>query len=488
MSQPFLLCHECHNKYNLEEGYACVSCGQPLLITYDSEDLKEAFNRTQLPEPEYGVWRFRRTLPFPTHVEPTSLGEGNTYLIRCERLERILGLKALYIKNESTNPTGSFIDRGSTILVTHAKQKQCLTMTCASTGNLGSSLAAYAAKAGIKCRIYIPYRVDLGKLYQMIAYGAEVKPVRSVNEALGKMEGERSELDYMVAKNNPYPLEGYKTIFYEVVEQLKNRPPDRVIVPMGSGGLITALWKGMVEMEEAGHLNGKPMLTGVQENICDPIVKAYKGLEPLRQPEGEAPLALDLYVSQPTYVKTALKAIKESRGTATSISDKDIVEAASLVARTEGIFAESAAASTIAGLRKLLEEGVIERSETVVCVVTGEGLKDPTMARRIVGKERALSKMILKMDSKVTRIGETKLAILSVLNCGNLHGYGIWRELKKRFKIKITPSGVYQHLTELELIAMLKKYRVEKIGGRPERIYYTLTEKGRKTLIELTRP
>jgi len=484
---PFLLCHECHQTYDLKEEYACPSCGQPLLISYNPEDLKEAFNPRRPLEPDHGVWRFRRALPFSTHVEPISLGEGDTYLTRCERLERLLGLKALYIKNESTNPTGSFIDRGSTILLTHAKLKRCSTMVCASTGNLGSSLAAYAAKAGVKCRVYIPYRIDLGKLYQMTAFGAEVKPVKSVNEALDKMVGDRFELEYVVKRNNPYPIEGYKTISYEIVEQLKNRSADRVIVPMGSGGLITALWKGMVEMEAAGHLNGKPMLTGVQVSLCDPIVKAHQGLKPSSEPAWETPLAVDLCVSHPTYVRTALKAIKESKGTATSISDKEIVEAAGLVARTEGIFAESAAASTIAGLKKLLDEGVIDRSETVVCVVTGEGLKDPSMARRIIGKERTLSKMIYKMDSKVARFGETKLAILSVLNGENLHGYGIWRELKGRLKIEITLPGVYQHLNELELTGMLKRYRVEKLGGKPERIYYTLTEKGRKTLGELTR-
>lgn len=489
MPRPFLLCHECRKTYSLEEeAYTCFSCGQPLLITYDPEDLKEAFDRKRPREPEHGVWRFRRTLPFPTHVEPTSLGEGDTYLTRCERLERLLGLKALYIKNESTNPTGSFIDRGSTILVTHAKQKRCSTMTCASTGNLGSSLAAYAAKAGVKCRVYIPYRIDLGKLYQMIAYGAEVKPVKSVNEALETTVENRLESEYAVKRDNPYPIEGYKTISYEVVEQLRDRPPDRVIVPMGSGGLITALWKGMVEMEEADLVNEGPMLTGVQENICDPIVKAYQGLKLSSEPVWEAPLAVDLCVSQPTYVKTALKAIKESKGAAASISDREIVEAAGLVARTEGIFAESAAASTIAGLKKLLDEGVIDRSETVVCVVTGEGLKDPSITRRMVEKERALSRMISRMDSKVTRFGETKLAILSVLNRESLHGYGIWRELKKRFKIRITPSGVYQHLTEMELTGMLRKCRIERLKGRPERICYALTEKGKKALVELARP
>ena len=379
----YLQCIGCHEKSSPEEVvYYCKKCGDLLEVKYDFEKLKFKIEKSDWEKRPLSVWRYKEFLPILDESKIVSLNEGGTKLYRCNRLAEKLGLRNLYVKNEGENPTGSFKDRGMTVGVTKALEYGVKTVVCASTGNTSASLAAYAAKAGIRCLVVIPSgKVAYGKLAQAIVYGAEVVQIHgNFDDALNIII--RLSLDcgevYMLNSVNPYRLEGQKTLAYEVVDQLNGRPPDRVIVPVGNAGNISAIWKGFKEFKELELINSLPKMMGVQAEGAAPIAKAVKAekdtIEPVLEPET---VATAIRIGAPVNWKKAIRAIKESGGKAETVSDKEILEAQKVLARSEGLFVEPASASSIAGLKKFLEMGEIDKDEVVVCVTTGHGLKDP---------------------------------------------------------------------------------------------------------------
>ncbi len=352
-------------------------------VVCDLESIREGLKPSDWASRPLSVWRYRELLPIGRRIEPISLGEGGTSLHPCPRLGGMAGIRRLMVKNEGENPTGSFKDRGMTVGITKALELGKGWVACASTGNTSASLAAYAARAGMRCTVLVPKGgVAYGKMAQAIAHGAEIVEVEgNFDRALGlviELAAKTPEL-YLMNSVNPYRLEGQKTLALEVFDQLGGRAPDCVVVPVGNAGNISAIWKGFRELEALGLLKPPlPRMIGIQAEGAAPIAKAFKSgsssIDPIERP---ATVATAIRIGKPASWKKALRAVRESGGLMEEVSDEEILSAQRALASKEGIFAEPASASSIAGLMKLRESGEISGDEVVVCVVTGHGLKDP---------------------------------------------------------------------------------------------------------------
>ena len=383
---PHQQCINCGSKYVIDEiVYFCKKCGDLLEVKYDSGELDRAVKKSEWRIAPLAVWRYREFMPIKDSSKIVSLNEGGTGLHLCQRLGKHLGIKQLYVKNEGENPTGSFKDRGMTVGVTKAVELGVKSVICASTGNTSASLAAYAAKAGLQCSVLIPSgKIAYGKLAQAMIYGAKVIQVRgnfdqTLDVVLKLSEKHRSI--YLLNSINPFRIEGQKSLAYEICDQLNQESPDRVVVPVGNAGNISAIWKGFTEFHELGVVKVLPKMTGIQAVGAAPIAQAIKNgsdtIVPVGKPET---LATAIRIGAPVSWKKALMAIRESSGTAETVTDAEILAAQKLLARVEGLFVEPASASSIAGLKKLVENGDVDKDERVVCVTTGHGLKDPDTA------------------------------------------------------------------------------------------------------------
>jgi threonine synthase len=334
------------------------------------------------------VWKYRELLPIEREESIISLAEGGTGLHRCQRLGRELGLRKLYVKNEGENPTGSFKDRGMTVAISKAKEFGKKKVLCASTGNTAASLAAYSARAGMECIVLVPEgKIAGGKMLQVTMHGARIIRVKGdFDQAFTialELADRRRDL-YMMNSLNPYRLEGQKTLAFEISEQLDSKTPDTVILPVGNGGNISAAWKGFSEFKQLSITKGRPRMIGIQAEKAAPITRAVKRgenkIRPVRNPQT---IATAIRIGSPVNWPKVLKAINESKGTAETVTDAEILQAQRDLATLEGIFVEPASAASIAGLKKLSREGSIDSSETVVCVTTGHGLKDPSVLERL---------------------------------------------------------------------------------------------------------
>jgi threonine synthase len=379
-------CINCKTAYGIDEiVYFCKKCGDILEIKFGLEELAEAFQKSDWKSKPLSVWRYRDFLPIHEATKIVTLGEGGTGLHRSEHLGAEVGLKNLYVKNEGENPTGSFKDRGMTVGVTKALELGARHVICASTGNTSASLAAFAARAGIKCTVLIPSgKIAYGKLSQAMIHGAKVLQVRgNFDQALEfvlKLADKHKDI-YLLNSINPFRIEGQKSLGYEICEQLNCEPPDRIIIPVGNAGNISAVWKGLTEFYKLGYIKKLPKMTGIQAAGSAPIAQAIKKgsdkIVPVEQPET---IATAIRIGAPVSWKKAVNAIHESNGTAETVTDEEILDAQKILARIEGIFVEPASASSIAGLKKLVNNGVISKDERVVCITTGHGLKDPDTA------------------------------------------------------------------------------------------------------------
>lgn len=370
-----LECIECHRKYPETEVVYTCTCGGLLDVIYDYPDMHIAKKDLKGP---LSVWKYRALLPVSR--EPVSLKEGGTPLYRVHRLAKSIGMKEVYVKHEGMNPTGSFKDRGMTVGVTKALELKMKTVACASTGNTSASLAVYGARAGIPAVVLLPSgKVALGKLAQALMHGAKVLSIRgNFDEAL-KLVRDLCDREgfYLLNSVNPYRLEGQKTIAFEIADELGWQAPDRVVLPVGNAGNITAIYKGFMELKYLGFTDSVPKMTGIQAEGACPVVKAVKNNASAITPEARPEtVATAIRIGNPVNAVKALNAIRESNGTAETVSDEEIISAQHEIASLEGIGVEPASASSIAGLRKLIELGVVDPDEKVVCVTTGHLLKD----------------------------------------------------------------------------------------------------------------
>ena len=376
-----LRCFNCHTGYPANTtGYECSKCGGLLEVHFDLSSKRIPWKSRSV-----SVWKYREILPVDDDRFITSLNEGATGLHHCKRLGREIGLKKLYVKNEGENPTGSFKDRGMTVATSKALELRKRKMVCASTGNTAASLAAYSAKAGLQCIVFVPAgKVAAGKMLQVIIHGARIFQVKGdfdqAMAAVIELASDRKGF-YLMNSLNPFRLEGQKTLAYEVCDQLEGKAPDTLVLPVGNGGNISAIWKGFNEFQGLGIVSNKPRMIGVQAEKAAPIAKAVKKkrdrIIPVTIPQT---IATAIRIGSPVNWTKVLQAIKESKGTADTVSDRQILQAQKNLAAKEGIFVEPASAASIAGLSKLLESGAIDHSELVVCVTTGHGLKDPSVA------------------------------------------------------------------------------------------------------------
>ena len=394
-------CIECGSRFGpLEKIYTCPKCGGLLEVELDLGELERGLDRARIRSEPPSVWKYRAFISVIDDSKIVSLREGGTPLYRCEKLAREVGVRELYVKYEGANPTGSFKDRGMTVGVTKALEFGVRTVACASTGNTAASLAAYAAKAGLRCLILLPSKkVALGKLAQAMIHGGEVVSVKgNFDEALSLIRRLCEERDdiYMLNSVNPFRPQGQKTIGYEIADQLNWEVPDRVVVPMGNCANIWAIYKGFLELDSVALTRGMPKMTGIQAEGSMPIVDAIRrGLDRFVPVENPETIATAIRIGNPVNGPKALRAIRKSDGTAESVSDGQITEAQRALARLEGIGVEPASASTVAGLKKLIERGVVDRGERVVCVATGNVLKDPEEA---VGISRPPSEVKAKYE------------------------------------------------------------------------------------------
>ncbi len=413
-------CINCHTKYDINDiVYFCRKCGDILEIKFDLKELAETLKTSDWKQKPLSVWRYRPFMPIHETTKLVTLGEGGTGLHRSDRLGAELGLKNLYVKNEGENPTGSFKDRGMTVGVTKSVELGARHVICASTGNTSASLAAYAARAGIRCTVLIPSgKIAYGKLSQAMIHGAKVLQVKgNFDQALEFVLklAERHKSIYLLNSINPFRIEGQKSLGYEICEQLNNEAPDRIIVPVGNAGNISAIWKGLTEFHKLGYIRTLPKMTGIQASGSAPIAQAIKTnsdkIIPVEKPET---VATAIRIGAPVSWKKAVNAIRESHGTAETVTDEEILDAQKTLARIEGIFVEPASASSIAGLKTLVNNGVIDKDERVVCVTTGHGLKDPDTAVK-------QSEKPLEVDADISAIENAlglkeRVAILGTVN------------------------------------------------------------------------
>ena len=352
-------CVSCGEEYDDDEViYTCEKCGSVLELVNEIDVSKDTFDGRKDT-----LWKFKECIPVD-ESKIVSLNEGGTPFCKCDKLGDELGVN-LYVKVEGSNPTGSFKDRGMTVGMTKAMELGVHTVGCASTGNTSASLSAYAARAGLRCIVFLPSgKVALGKLAQAMFHGAEVMSINgNFDEALEAMTA--LALD----------------IGYEIVRDLGWQAPDRIILPVGNAGNISAIWKGVKEFYDAGFIKDVPMMTGIQAEGACPVTNAFKKgdkrVVPVENPET---VATAIRIGAPVSDIKALNAIYDSNGYSETVTDEEILDAQKLLARTEGIGVEPASAASIAGLKKLVNEGVVDKGETITCVVTGHLLKDPNTA------------------------------------------------------------------------------------------------------------
>ncbi|MBR4225855.1 MAG: threonine synthase [Candidatus Methanomethylophilaceae archaeon] len=379
MAAHKVICWDCGAEVDDPFVNICPKCGGLLTVRMDLEKVKE-MKPEDLRKTPIGVWRYAPFMPVdPAHK--VSIQEGGTPLYPTKALGAELGVENTFVKFEGLNPTGSFKDRGMTIGVSHAKELGAKVVGCASTGNTSASLAAYAAKAGIKCAVFLPSgKVAMGKLAQALFFGAKVLSIDgNFDDALAlarKMADERKL--YLLNSINPYRPEGQKSVLFEIMDQLDYDVPDRIILPVGNAANIWAVYKALTELQEVGWIDKVPMLTGIQAEGSAPVAKAFaaKTKDFVAEPNPET-IATAIRIGNPVSGRKALHAIYSTGGCSITVTDDEIIKAQQLLGRREGVCVEPASAASVAGLRKLRDSGIVDRDERVVCICTGNGLKDP---------------------------------------------------------------------------------------------------------------
>ena len=382
-------CIKCGKTYPAAPDLTTCTCGGVLEIVYDYDEIKKRLTKAVLAErTERTMWRYRELLPIEETTEPTPLRVGWSPLYDEPRLAAQLGLKQLWVKDDGLNPTGALKDRASAMAVAKAREAGAGVIACSSTGNAASSLAGNAAAAGLATYIFVPSRAPKGKVAQLMTFGATVISVQGSYEETFELSRQAINRWGWYNRNaaiNPYLSEGKKTVAYEILEQLGWQAPDYIAISVGDGCTIAGLWKGLKDLYAVGLIDRLPRLISAQAEGCCPINRAVVrggGWEPME----ENTFADSIAVGVPRNGDKALMAIRESQGLAVNVSDREIREAQQLMGRSCGVFGEPAGVTAAAGVKKLCEQGILGREETVVSVVTGNGLKDVANAIKACGE------------------------------------------------------------------------------------------------------
>jgi len=375
-----LECPRCGWRSPSWKTFRCDNCSAVLEAIVDLRAVDPAEIRKRK---ERTIWRWFEFFPVEDRASVVSLGEGYTPLIFSPLLAQEIGLKRLLLKNDTVLPTGSLKDRSNAVGIARARELGFTTAAVVSTGNAAASVAAYAAAAGMKSIVMVPAGTATSKILQAVAYGATVVVVEgSFDHEVARLYREALQGFgwYDSLSSNPYRNEGKKSYAYEMLDQLDGDAPDRVIHPTAGGAGICAMWKGWGELRALGWIDKVPRLVAAQSAAAAPIVRALaRGLDEVEPVEAKPTVAESIQVGNPAALGgRALAALRASKGTAVALTDEEILEAQSLLARLAGIFAEPAGAISVAAARKLVEAGSIQKDETVVCNITGHGLKQPS--------------------------------------------------------------------------------------------------------------
>jgi len=371
-------CSRCGKQLPPGRLYNLCECGGPLLVRYRLSP--GTMPRAAVTAREKTLWRYREVLPLALGASPVSLGEGFTPLLHAARLGERLGLPHLYLKDEGTNPTGSFKARGQAVAITMARELGARKVAIPSAGNAGGAMAAYAAAAGLQALVYMPEGTPVMNRLECAILGAEVRLIAGSIKDCGRALGDRSRtegwFDVSTLKE-PYRIEGKKTMAYEVVEQLEGRVPEVMIYPTGGGTGLVGMWKAFDEMEQLGWTSGRrPRMISVQAAGCAPMVRAFeRGADRAEEWLDPRTIASGLRVPSAVGDALILRAIRESGGTALAVDDDAMLRAVRQIAQSEGIVTSPEGGATLAALELLRGRGVIATSESVVLFLTGSGYK-----------------------------------------------------------------------------------------------------------------
>lgn len=385
-----LKCRECHRSYKAEAIYVCEFCFGSLEVDYDYDRIKESLTREKIEKGPKSIWRYRELLPI--EKQPTvGFHAGFTPLFKADNLARELGMKELYIKDDSVcHPTLSFKDRVVAVALTRAKELGFKTVACASTGNLAGSVSAQAAWAGLNRFIFIPADLEAGKVVGSLTYAPNLVAVEGNYDDVNRLCAEiaaRYRWAFVNVNIRPYYAEGSKTYGYEIMEQLGWRTPQHVVVPVASGSLLTKIWKAFNEFKKLGLISSvDAKMYAAQAAGCSPVITAMREKSEIIKPVKPNTIAKSLAIGNPADGPYALDVIRESGGSGESVTDQEIVDAIKLLACKEGIFTETAGGVTVAAAIKLIENGVIPRNESCVVCITGNGLKTQEAVSDHIGK------------------------------------------------------------------------------------------------------
>ncbi|NWJ56303.1 threonine synthase [Marine Group I thaumarchaeote] len=403
MARTSLQCRECKKEYESTFKYICDECFGPLDVKYDFPTVtKDTFSNR-----EHTYWRYFELLPIEDKSNIVSIGAGMTPLSKAEKLGEKLGLKNLYIKNDSVNPTFSFKDRPAGVAVSKAKEFGLSAVGCASTGNLASATAAHAAKGGFACHVFAPSDIEMAKIAQALSYGANYIAIDGTYDDANRIAaqiGDSKGIGIVNINMRSYYVEGSKTLAFEVAEQLDWQVPDQLIVPVGSGAMLNAICKGFEELQQVSLLNdvSNMHMIAAQPHGCAPIVDAFKknstDIIPVEAPNT---VAKSLAIGDPGDGRYVLKRIAQYNGAAEECNDKEILDAILLLAKTEGIFTEPAGGVSISVLQKMVEQGKIDKNDKVVCYVTGNGLKATESIMSVLQKPETMKADITEIAKMV---------------------------------------------------------------------------------------
>jgi threonine synthase len=390
-----LKCRECGIEYEPQFRYICEECFGPLDVQYKfpSNISRETFSSRK----ERSYWRYFEMLPIANKNNIVNLQAGLTPLQKADRLAKEMGgLKNLFIKNDSVNPTFSFKDRPAGIAVSRAKETKLKAVGCASTGNLASATAAHAAVAELPCYIFAPSDIEHVKIAQALSYGAEFVAVDGTYDDANRVAsiiGDSKGIGIVNINMRPYYVEGSKTLAYEVAEQLGWQIPENLVIPVGSGAMLNAICKGFEELRMLGLVDQETdfKITAAQPHGCAPIVDAFKKktdeVIPVERPNT---IAKSLAIGDPGDGLYVLKRLNQYNGIAEEVTDEEIIDGILMLAKTEGIFTEPAGGVAVAVLKKLVEEGKIDKDERIVCYITGNGLKATEAITGVLPKLRSV--------------------------------------------------------------------------------------------------
>ncbi len=426
-----LKCVSCNNSYDYKNiRYRC-DCGEVLEADYPQSDvdnniLKQNFDERlkmfSLPQ-RSGVWRYKELLLPINEANIVSKSEGNTNLYSVGKscgngqksIGKFVGIETMYIKHEGENPTGSFKDRGMTTGVSMAKQLGMKAVACASTGNTSASLASYAAKAGMTAYVFIPDgKISFGKLAQTLAYGAKTIQIKGDFDVAMKLVEEvcNEKKIYLLNSINPFRIEGQKSIAFEFIHQLKWQAPDWVVIPAGNLGNTSAIGKALIELYNQGFIKKIPRIASIQAAGANPFYRSYKAGFKTRFKIKAETIATAIRIGNPVSYLRAKKVIEKSNGIVAEVTDTQILEAKAVV-DSAGIGCEPGSATSVAGTKKLVDEGLIKKNESVVCITTGHILKDTdTILKYHTGKLENIKAINM---NKIIEVGSDLDAIIKAL-------------------------------------------------------------------------